>query len=137
MKYIKTKDGIYELEELFGTEYVETVGGGTQATYKRLKDMSIDYDRHFGCKTKQADSIEELCDAMVAKYSDESFPRVIDMQAILKTCRFAGIKMQEHFPFLFDTHGGTLEYIVGAIWIGEGNLKAVAKFDGEGEAKLI
>ena len=120
MKYIRTKDSIYELEKLFGTEYIETDGGGTKATYKKLKDISIDYDMYFGCKTKQADTIEKLCDEFVAVVNNSP--------------------QQHQFMKPFDYYMRSLNpkdvSLFGAIWTDKG-LIYVAKMNDKGELELL
>ena len=88
---------------------------------------------------KQSDDIKELCDAIVVKYSDEYLPRVIDMEGLSRSCKNIRIELREYISFLFETYEDdrTLEYVVGAVWYGEGNLKAVAKFNKKGELRLL
>lgn len=119
MIYVKTKDAIYEC-------YAD-------ASLEEINNAYAD-----DVVIAKADNIEELCDAIVVKYVDEYFPRVIDMYRVLESCKSVGITLQEHVHFLLDEmFSAKLEYVVAAIWYDEGNLKAVAKFNEQVELKLI
>lgn len=66
MKYIRTRDGIYEFKE----EYM-SISKGIYYLFGKLEETSEDYlfknDLSLGKFIKQADTIEELCDGFAIK----------------------------------------------------------------------
>ena len=115
MRYIRTKDGIYD-----ETEHRHTIKNG------KVSIMGIFYE------FKQADTIEELCDEFViirrddntfalAKYypDDKTFyVKTADEEVSLSGCLMYGYE------------------IYGAIWT-EWGLKYVAKMNEKGELELL
>lgn len=109
MKYVRTKDGIYELDKYKEKYHYFKVNG---SAYK-LQKIS---------ECKQANTIEELCDEFVVM-SGYSF-----RHDTFKTLRNA-IKHSKLFPF-------EVMYIYGAIWTDIG-LIYVAKMNDKGELELL
>ena len=118
MKYIRTKDGIYELCDT----YYMSCGGKT--TY-----MYIDHkDRHTGIEIdskliiNQADTIEELCDEFVI---DDKRNNVH--------------YLMEYYDVIDEVNNGRIykeDIIYGAIWCDKG-LIYVAKMNEKGCLELI
>ena len=79
MKYVRTKDGIFEIDKLFSVEYITIGGKKYNLTSSGLNDKVIDFDKMFGCKTRQADTIEELCDYVVAMNEIYDIPYVEEL----------------------------------------------------------
>lgn len=112
MKYIRTKDGIFEIEEV---RYNEDIGMN-QYFYKSGHINSHEIE-------KEANTIEKLCDefVVVANYGigEGANPGIIDKENIHK--------------FLYSLGEWT---IYGAIWTNKG-LIYVAKMNYKGESELI
>lgn len=116
MKYIRTKDGIYEYNNsyiieddvlylvVFNDKYTDY---GVNGKYSRGKVIS------------QADTIEELCDEFVFICEDFDKPQLV-------------------IPMNFEYCKKTFKHteIYGAIWTDKG-LIYVAKMDNEGKLELI
>ena len=119
MKYIRTKDGIYELMPNIEQEYKVSFDGKTlePAYYIINHEWVAQKD-----VIKQADTIEKLCDEFVVM-SGYSL-----RHNTFKTLRNA-IKHSKLFPF-------EVMYIYGAIWTNKG-LIYVAKMNEEGELELL
>ena len=122
MKYIRTKDGIYELIDFSKTNGMEC------ANHYGYKDkqtginmlMTLNETKRY----KQADTIEELCDEFVVIYNESK-------------------KFKKPFTsFYSDTIGVLKEHdlseceIYGAIWTDKG-LIYVAKMNDKGELELL
>ena len=125
-KYIRTKDGIYELEKVlspighyYKNESVLFYSENGTIEKASIKPYKIDYDRYFGCSTKQADTIEELCDEFVIFAKDNKCTGIVD--------NFNVAKYQS--PYNTNT-------IYGAIWTDKG-LIYVARMNDKGELELI
>ncbi len=118
MKYIRTKDGIYEVSEL--NEYA--------THYKMDKTVVIDKLQTKYILNKfilaQADTIEELCDIYVIVGEDKD----TNGNPILWSIR-------QDIPFFMKYYFNYNE-IYAAIWTKWG-LKYVAKMDSEGKLVLI
>lgn len=97
MKYIRTKDGTIELNR----EEIE-------------REI-----------TKQADTIEELCDAVVVKYNYESLPKIIETLQNNKSQMINALKDNKD-----------VQWINLAIWTDKG-LVYVAKINDKGELELL
>lgn len=109
MKYIRTKDGIYEVEEWFKPLENDMVYIPNEGLNKILK---------------QADTIEELCDAFVVVQKDFHDLLNADTHCLQTLKRYYEINKIEVLG------------IYGAIWTKWG-LKYVAKMNEKGELELI
>ncbi len=110
MKYIRTKNGIYEI--------TKTV---------RTKDI-----------IEKANSIEELCDAIVRVFDDnceEIILRNFNKYCEYKMSEWSWLKSVEHSK-LADLFKNTTVKFYGAIWTKWG-LKYVAKLNNKGELELL
>ena len=108
MKYIRTKDGIFDI-----------TGKIIKDTYYGLKQNEI----YIGCDYKQADTIEELCDEFVIKPGfSEPFLHDDNKQS------FKQVKQRAIELGCFK--------IYGAIWTDKG-LIYVAKINEKGELRLL
>lgn len=114
MKYIRTKNGVYEVSEL--NEYA--------THHKSNKTLIIDkyIDRYILNKTilAQADTIEELCDEFVVIFEDKNHIVYSEFKWAMDKAMWSGM------PFI----------IYGAIWTDKG-LKYIAKLNEEGRLELI
>lgn len=108
MKYIRTKDGIFEWNTLLGIsqEYFEN----------NKKEIIV-----------QADTIEELCDSFVIFYN-KSHHKV----SILKSMTTARLYYKRDKRY----SGNYVDKVYGAIWTDKG-LIYVAKMNEEGELELL
>ena len=107
MKYIRTKDGIYETK----TIHFPPRFGKTNTFYE---------------ENKFADTIEELCDEFVINSEDYKGHLLIHNVIELDNCIFDGIRtLKKHYA-----------YIYGAIWTDKG-LIYVAKMNDKGELELL
>ena len=116
MKYIRTKDGIFEIK---ATPQSNAMYSGSQAY--RIYDHIQMVDRDVLEKDiiKQADTIEELCDCFI--YSDEVFKNVIyNNFHALKIL----LKLRKNYV------------VYAAIWTDKG-LIYVAKMNSKGELELL
>ena len=122
MKYIRTKDGIYDLEKSLFHQY---------NGIKVLTPYCKQYEENPSlCKT--ADTIEELCDEFVQinKSKDKDLVRIKKID---------GVKKKQKLERIFDNEWHKLsagEYIFGAIWTNKG-LIYVAKMNKKGELELL
>lgn len=107
MKYIRTKDGIYEVDVL-SIHYI----GETHFSCWDIKHTRAFNDWHI---IKQADTIEELCDEFVCLENKMTFH---DLGTITSSCNL------KHLT------------IYGAIWT-EWGLKYIAKMNDKGELELL
>lgn len=122
MKYIRTKDGVYELkvnEELKAQKttnyfYIQHKGYGCNLLYDK-QDLK---------KFKQADTIEELCDTFVIWDSGNN--------ELLTFIRHTNI----HFKHFVENAKRKVVKIYGAIWTDKG-LIYVAKMNDKGELELL
>lgn len=107
MKYIRTKDGIYEVKDNFIV----------------LKEQEL-YLPHFQDHIiAQADTIEKLCDEFVIVCGAFKFPQVISQRL--------------SFDINFEkTHHSKYHDTYGAIWTKKG-LIYVAKMNEKGELELL
>lgn len=119
-RYIRTKDGrIYDTEVNGAWEQTNGIIG--IPTFGCVVKIPQDFI------TKQADTIEELCDEVVVKETWRDRPEVIQVGGCSKR---------------FDCARGlylgkpTTESIKGAIWTSKG-LTYVAKMNSKGELKLL
>ena len=114
MKYIRTKDGIFEVTDSY------KVGAGF-IKYEVKNALCIaDFEI-----IKQADTIEELCDAFIVKFRNLIINIYYDFEY--------------EIPKEYKNDSNNIIY--GAIWIkgehGEPILKSVAKMNDKGELKLL
>lgn len=107
MKYIRTKDGIYEVVDTYEVSYV--IGYTEDGFEKKVYKEDI---------IKQADTIEELCDEFVYCYRD-------DMSILANEEQIKQIILV-----------GRIQDVRGAIWTDKG-LIFVAKMNDKGELELI
>ena len=122
MKYIRTKDGIYDLEKSLFHQY-----NGIRVLTPYCKQYE---ENPSLCKT--ADTIEELCDEFVQinKSKDKDLVRIKKIDG--------GVYYQK-LERVFDNEWHRLsagEYTFGAIWTGKG-LIYVAKMKSKGELELL
>ena len=119
MKYIRTKDGVYEVNEVIvrNKKMYELSNVDNFISEEKLKKIII----------AQADTIEELCDEFVREFN-------------YRNHRYRGI--YESLKDIFEenntinmTYENDIE-IYGAIWTDKG-LKYVAKMNDKGELELI
>ena len=118
MKYIRTKDGIIDVDKNFLPIQVEN--NVIYEVFKTWDSMSI---RELGIAIKQADTIEELCDEFVILPLDQNKKPI---HHFLRTPRIDDIS-----HFINDSH-----IIYGAIWTDKG-LIYVAKMNSKGELELL
>lgn len=111
MKYIRTKDGIFEFAKRFDLEHYKKVGFSNEDIIRKFIRNG----------NKLSDTIEELCDCFVVIRPQ---PRVTDHYILH---RFAFVK--EHC-----LNGDEMVY--GAIWTDRG-LIYVAKMNDKGELELL
>ena len=120
MKYIRTKDGIYEVEEDF----------------KPLENNTV-YIPHEGLNKilNQADNIEELCDEFVLHYGDTIQTSIPIPWA---TYERRDDNWQKHKEKLISELKKTQRkaIVYGAIWTDKG-LIYVAKMNEKGELELL
>lgn len=120
MKYIRTKDDVYELYYNSEFEYYEVITKG----FDRTRGQFIITENNIG-KYETADTIEELCDEFVVKHINNEKPYITD-------------NYQKH-DLLKDRQKAYeygVEIVYGAIWTTKG-LIYVAKMDDEGKLVLI
>lgn len=119
MKYIRTKYGIYEDA---GTD-----AGGWRCV--RYKDFKIALSQDDDKTVKEADTIEELCDAFILLNEDNGRRKICLPYEI-------GLRAR-----IYEGLGAVHQKIYGAIWIvGEHNepiLKSVAEMNEKGEMVLL
>ena len=115
MKYIRTKDGIFD-----ETQHRHTIQKG------RVSIIGVLYD------FKQADTIEELCDEFVIKDNDCGLCYLLNDES--------KYSIQEHIKDQIDILVNDFkmqnETCYGAIWTDKG-LIYVAKLNEEGEFELL
>lgn len=116
MKYIRTKDGIYET---IGKEQL-CMDGEIEVFCTKHNSVAKSWI------IKQADTIEELCDRFVIEYKDHN------EQRILKT--FMRVEMAFLKQQRYELH--QIKAIYGAIWTDKG-LIYVAKMNDKGELELL
>lgn len=117
MKYIRTKDGVYEVNEVIvrNRKMYELSNVDNLIRKESLKEIII----------AQADTIEELCDELVVKHINNDKPYIADGYQKTKILK----DRQKVFEY-------GVEIIYGAIWTSKG-LIYVAKMDSEGKLVLI
>lgn len=120
MKYVRTKDGIFEVVLTSPLDFVRIDKG--DGTYPDVFEKDI---------LKQANTIKELCDELVVietKNEDCSSPYVL--KCFYLYCYNSWFEREkEHIK-----NGTTVVY--GEIWI-DGELHKVAKMNEKGELKLL
>ena len=122
MKYIRTKDGVYEVDVLSIHYIGETIFCCSDVNYtKAFNNWHI---------LKQADTIEELCDefVLIKNGKPELFVRHND--EIVKSCAFKSF-VKYDLP-----HSNKIEDVFGAIWTNKG-LQFVARMNDEGVFELL
>lgn len=130
MKYIRTKDGVYEVEdEIFAPA---TLDLPTEYLYKTIGSNKLINQNDV---IHQADTIEELCDEFVA---EELFA---ETNYIAHSNKIVSVeKNLEHFVNYFIEKNkitkDKLLNVYGAIWTSKG-LIYVAKLNDKGELELI
>ncbi len=124
MKYIRTKDGVYELK------VNEELKAQKTSNYFYINDKrftcNLLLDEKYVKKCKQSDTIEELCDIYIEEYLDYK-------SVILKSDLYRGedgswrkeVGLPEHKIKIY-----------GAIWVGV-DLKSIAKMNKKGELELL
>ena len=117
MKYIRTKDGIYDLDKSIWHEF----------TGRKVKiPYCEEYEKQLAlCRT--ADTIEELCDEFVLENEikdDEKY-------SVLTKSQFAFFKKA-----IIETIPVTKQKCFGAVWTDKG-LIYVAKINDKGELELL
>lgn len=126
MKYIRTKDGIYESAkqqivkryDSEGNLFATSIDTSTNSLISIYEDI-----------IKQADTIEELCDELVViPYADEPCQKIRPQND-----GFHNVK--ELLKFYDDNMTGVFS-LYGAIWTDKG-LIYVAKMNEEGELELL
>lgn len=121
MKYIRTKDGIWEIME---------IKPNYEKTYYRCKHNLISNRFEKMDIIKQADTIEELCDELMIRGEYGSY--IIDVNGLDKDCD--GWTKEVGIP-------KGLVKVYGAIWVIDDNgapiLKSVAKANKDGKLCLI
>ena len=141
MKYIRTKDGIYEATEINGM----VVARGDVAYSCDIADVHFPIVFKEKDIIKQADTIDELCDEFVVKYTDNSMS-VFCSQGLIRenghiTFEETRLDLNEFLDYLIKEENETIKEIYGAIWIkGKHNepiLKSVAKTNEEGKLELL
>ena len=117
MRYIKTKDGVYELiSDLDNKGY--NVKVKNYGTYHLVPKSTI---------VAQADTIEELCDEVVVKETWRDRPIVLQAGGCSDLFACArGLYLGK----------STTESIYGSIWV-DGNLIKVAQMNSKGEIELL
>lgn len=122
MKYIRTKDGIYEFVDFTKTEgmrcanhygYRDKKGVGCLGELKDWKEY------------KKADTIEELCDEFVLIENT----RILSKPVVMNIHKNG---ISDYFKNL----KATIKYIYGAIWTDKG-LIYVSKMNNKGEMELL
>ena len=108
MKYIRTKDGIFEVILISPLGFVRI--DKRDGTYPDVFEKDI---------IAQADTIEELCDEFVVRFDN-------NIQPVL--CG--------HSKFQSKLYAGDRGHIMGAIWTDKG-LIYVAKMNDKGELELL
>lgn len=122
MRYIRTKDGIYDLDKSIWYEFT---GRKVRMPYCE------EYEKQPGlCKT--VETIEELCDEFVQinKSKDKDLVRIKKIDGVIN---------YQKLERVFDSEWHKLsagEYIFGAIWAVKG-LIYVAKMNNKGELELL
>lgn len=117
MKYIRTKDGIYEVtKDTKGTKFIVVGKSKTLLDYETFVPEDDDI-------ITEANSIEELCDSFVVIGNKHT---IWDKQHCLGLT-FEQVK-QSYSAYDFE--------IYGAVWTSKG-LIYVAKLNGKGELELI
>jgi len=117
MKYIRTKDGIYDYDEIYENKHNHTLR--SQGT----KEECFDFVYMMKSGIAKADTIEELCDEFVVVYKD-SEPYL--------TQHLSYAEMEEYNLQVNGNNG----IIYGAIWTDKG-LIYVAKINEDGILCLI
>ena len=126
MKYIRTKDGIYEIDET-------TILTSLPSCYKVIKPTDKHYSINIQQVIKSADTIEELCDEFVilgqhCRITGYGIMTIYNnyVSAIVK--KFGKAKQS------YNRNKGFALY--GAIWTNKG-LIYVAKMNDKGELELL
>ena len=132
-KFIRTKEGIYELKK--GREIVERwdIAGNPhliEYEYNNYSEENDEYD--LGVYISQADTIDELCDEFV--FSSDVSNYVIDKKSI-EHCKTTILKIYEDNKDT-DYVKAMHPKFYGAIWTDKG-LIYVAKLNDKGELELI
>ena len=129
MKYIRTKDGVYEEDE--NLYFIED-----NELYMKWDYPSKDFE-HIGTIIAQADTIEELCDEFVLVYENKGNILVKkynkESNVYFYKTKIGNVYMLNELTNLIENK---LAIIYGAIWTSKG-LIYVAKMDSEGNLKLI
>mgnify|MGYP003293610582 CR=1 FL=1 len=117
MKYIRTKDGIVETTNVDRFSLYFELSGEQSVSYSEIDKL---LEKMI---TKQADTIEELCDEFRVRDNDNYSTYEIDI-----TCR--------NLKELYEELQIQNQTLFGAIWI-EWGLKYVAKMNEKGELELL
>lgn len=145
MRYIVTKDG--RIAEIKETMFVKQCEDGKRLVYKDSPFICVLYGND--TILKQADTIEELCDELVAE--DRTGHRWLayittktyeDSEGNIIEYKVYGNKYTEEYPHnLIDDIKRKGLKIYGAIWVTDENgvptLKPVSKVNEEGALELI
>lgn len=134
MKYIRTKNGIFDIEKYGGIRTITKVYDVDESL--RLKYENTNEPQQVGDRTifiegkdykitdnNTADTIEELCDEFVVAYEDGA-------RIVYGDLEWAKVKAKASSKL------GNKSIIYGAIWT-EKSLTFVAKVNDEGELELL
>jgi hypothetical protein len=123
MKYIRTKEGIYE----FKGEYM-SINKGIYYLFGKLEETATEYlfknDVSLGKVVSQADTIEELCDIYVSVYEE-----TLDNE-FFEAYKYTPMEVKNFYP------GYIPKEVYGSIWTDKG-LIYVAKMNDKGELELL
>ena len=116
MKYIRTKEGVFKLENTYVYKGKTYYGMEIVSTFTEEEIIA------------QADTIEELCDEFVIDYKEENpLQRPYVVYTLVKPQMPKLAKLKQERPFI---------NIYGAIWTAKG-LIYVAKMNEKGELELL
>lgn len=124
MKYIRTKDGIYEVIKE-DSIWVDCVG-----SLQRIMKCQCCFKKH--AIIKQADTIEELCDELIIYDKEQCIREFITIDFYNKTYWFKYDEDEYSKPIKIKPN----DEIYGAIWTDKG-LIYVAKMNDKGELELL
>lgn len=134
MKYIRTKDGIYGIDQPIQPE--------RELQIKWIDDHFLETSwKTKPCEWEQADTIEELVEFVAVKFEWEDLPSVHSLKELYKKAEEKGWNKNTVFDnhkFLLERSGKThsVEYIKYAIATDKG-LIYVAKMNDKGKLELI
>lgn len=130
MKYIRTKDGIYEIDETFKRD--------NQIAFFDNKEQTHGYIIGFfegKVALNQADTIEELCDEFYAIPLYDADIEIAGLSIYIKKGKHYFVHKEEIEKFIPSVKIKTSE-LYGAIWTDKG-LIYVAKMNEKGKLELL